>query len=313
MSNTDTSMGTSPFFSVVIPLYNRADCIVETLQSVLDQSFVDFEIVVVDDGSNDQPRPVIDALSDPRIRFFSQPNSGGSAARNKGIDLARGHYIAFLDSDDRFLPAHLETMHRALSHNQGSALSIYSPVIVDRGEGKTFVKPPRAIGVDEDMADYVMRDRGFIQTSGLVVPRDIAAKVRYRMGLPFGQDTDFAVRLFRAGSRFQMTDTPTVIWNDGVDPNRVSAARKGHRVSGWLEEMRPLISRKAYLGYRGWHVAKGLAPTQPLLAMKYYLVAISSGCYGAKLAIAILMQIALPDAYYRRLSDFLIGFVRQKV
>jgi hypothetical protein len=110
-----------------------------------------------------------------------------------------------------------------------------------------------------------------------------------------------------------MTDIPTVVWNDGVDPHRVSAARKGHRVIGWLEEMRPLISRKAYLGYRGWHVAKGLALQQPLLAMKYYLVALFNGCYGPKLAIAVLMQITLPDDYYRRFSDFIIGFSRRKV
>ncbi|MBZ5763441.1 glycosyltransferase [Rhizobium sp. VS19-DR104.2] len=306
-------MDKSPFFSVVVPLYNRVDCIVATLQSVLDQSFGDFEIVVVDDGSIDEPRTTVDAMGDPRIRFFSQVNAGGSAARNKGIDLARGHYIAFLDSDDRFLPNHLETMHDVLSRNPQSDLSIYSPVIVDRGDGKTFVKPPRAIGVNEDMADYVMRDRGFIQTSGLVVPREIAAKVRYRTGLPFGQDTDFAVRLFRAGSRFQMTETPTVVWNDAVDPKRVSAARKGHRIIGWLEEMKPLISRKAYLGYRGWHVAKGLAPQQPSLAMRYYLSALFSGCYGPKLAFAVLLQIALPDEYYRRFSDLVIGLARRNV
>jgi glycosyltransferase involved in cell wall biosynthesis len=180
-------MDKSPFFSVVIPLFNRADCIAETLQSVIDQSFDDFEIVVVDDGSVDNPDRIIEALGDGRIRFFSQPNAGGSAARNRGIDLARGKYIAFLDSDDRFLTAHLETMHRILSGDKSSRLSIYSPVIVDRGEGKTFVKPPRAIGVDEDMADYVMRDRGFVQTSGLVVPREIAAAFRagYRLRSSF--------------------------------------------------------------------------------------------------------------------------------
>lgn len=305
-------MTKQPFFSVVIPLYNRADCIGGTLRSIIDQTFGDYEVIVVDDGSEDSPQEAVERVRDSRIRLVSQPNSGGSAARNKGIDLAVGKYIAFLDSDDRFLPTHLEAMHRALSDDTTLNLSVYSPVIVDRGAGKTFVKPPRSIGPEEDMSDYVMRDRGFVQTSGLVVPSAVAKKVRYRTGLPFGQDTDFAVRLFRAGCKFQMLETPTVIWNDVEDPKRVSASRKGNRVIGWLEEMKPLISRKAYLGYRGWHVAKGLAPRQPVLALTYYFTALINGCYGPKLAMVVMLQIVLPVHSYRRFSDFVIGFTRRE-
>jgi len=183
----------------------------------------------------------------------------------------------------------------------------YSPIIVDRGEGRTFIKPPRALGEHEAMADYVMRDRGFVQTSGLVVPTDIARKVRYRLGLPFGQDTDFAIRLDLAGCKFRMAKAPSVIWNDVFDPARVSAARKGHRVIDWLEEMKPIVSEKAYLGYRGWHVAKGIAPSRPFLACKYFAVAVMKGCYRPKLAIAILLQIVLPTSLYRFLSDKVVS------
>ena len=292
-------------FSVVIPLYNRAPAIAATIASVLAQTFQDFEIVVIDDGSKDNPEPVIAAIGDPRIRLIRQDNAGGGAARNRGIDEARGQFIAFLDSDDSFLPNHLESM-KALLDGTSNTVG-YSPIIVDRGEGRTFIKPPRALGENEAMADYVMRDRGFVQTSGLVVPTDIARKVRYRLGLPFGQDTDFAIRLDLFGCRFQMSKTPTVIWNDMFDPARVSANRKGHRVVDWLEEMRPIVSEKAYLGYRGWHVAKGIAPSQPLLAMRYYATAVVKGCYRPKLAIAILLQIVLPTNLYRSLSDRVVS------
>ena len=94
----------APFFSVVIPVYNRADVFAMALQSVLDQTEQDFEIIVVDDGSTDDPKSAIDRYSDSRIRFLRQENKGGGAARNAGIDLARGRFIAFLDSDDWFLP-----------------------------------------------------------------------------------------------------------------------------------------------------------------------------------------------------------------
>jgi len=295
----------NPVFSVVIPLYNRSHAIKATIDSVLQQSYQDFEIVIIDDGSKDSPEVVIGAIADSRIRLIRQDNAGGSAARNRGIDEAAGQFIAFLDSDDAFLPNHLANMKALLDGTEN--IAAYSPIIVDRGNGRTFIKPPRALGKDEAMADYLMRDRGFVQTSGLAVPTEIARKVRYRLGLPFGQDTDFAIRLYLAGCRFRMSGEPSVIWNDVFDPARVSAARKGHRVVEWLEEMRPVISRKAYLGYRGWHVAKGIAPQKPLLAMYYYFLALFSGCYRPKLAVAVLLQIVLPTNIYRNVADKIVG------
>lgn len=293
-------------FSVVIPLYNRADVLAATLQSVFDQTCQDFEIVIVDDGSKDDPQTVVASIADPRIRLIRQDNAGGSAARNRGIDEARGRYIAFLDSDDRFLPDHLASLAESLEGADDKQI-VFSPVIVDRGDGISFIKPPRAIGADESMADYLMRDRGFVQTSGLVVPAAMAKQVKYRLGLPFAQDTDFAIRLEQAGGRFRMTETPTAVWTDVVDPRRVSALRKGNLVAEWLEQMRPHISRKAYLGYRGWHVAKGIAPSAPLKAARYYSVAVANGCYGAKLCAVVLMQIVLPNHLYQRIANGVVA------
>src|SRR5579871_5705467 len=107
-------MAASPLFSVIIPVYERAAVLGNALQSVLAQTCQDFEIVVVDDGSRDDPKAVVDALHDPRIRLIRQENRGGGAARNRGLDEARGRFVALLDSDDVFLPHHLETMRGLL-------------------------------------------------------------------------------------------------------------------------------------------------------------------------------------------------------
>src|ERR1700754_1943139 len=96
-----------PFFSVIIPAYNRASTLGRAIQSVLDQTCQDFEIVIVDDGSKDDPRTVAESFGDPRIRFIRQENEGGGVARNTAIDNATGRFIAPLDSDDIFLPHHL--------------------------------------------------------------------------------------------------------------------------------------------------------------------------------------------------------------
>ena len=94
-----------PRVSVIIPAYNRADLIEETLDSVFAQTYRDYEIIVVDDGSTDDTRAVLAPLAAAgKLRYTYQENAGLPAARNTGIRMAAGQYVAFLDSDDLFTP-----------------------------------------------------------------------------------------------------------------------------------------------------------------------------------------------------------------
>src|SRR4051794_36269759 len=98
----------NPLVSVVIPAFNRAFILPEALDSVLAQTFKDFELIVVDDGSTDDTEEVLRPYVERRgVRFLPQANQGPAAARNRGIEAARGKYVAFLDSDDLWLPIKL--------------------------------------------------------------------------------------------------------------------------------------------------------------------------------------------------------------
>ena len=111
-----------PFFSVVIPLYNKQNFIAETIENVLKQSFQDFEIIVVDDGSTDNSLSIAKKFKDNRIKIYQQKNSGPSTARNKGIELSESTYIALLDADDIWRENHLEELHRSIQKFPDAAL-----------------------------------------------------------------------------------------------------------------------------------------------------------------------------------------------
>ena len=132
--------GVPGLVSVIIPCFNRADIVGETIGSVLAQSYAKFEVIVIDDGSTDNTREVVSTFADRRIRYFYKANGGLSAARNSGLDAARGEFIAFLDSDDVWhrwkLSAQLEIFARypdvGLIWSDMSTFEVSGEVIAER-------------------------------------------------------------------------------------------------------------------------------------------------------------------------------------
>lgn len=103
-----------PFFSVIIPLYNKSDFITETLLSVQKQTFNDFEVIIVNDGSTDNSLEVLEQFCDNRIQIINQANLGASTARNNGVKKANAKWIALLDADDIWYENHLEELHNSI-------------------------------------------------------------------------------------------------------------------------------------------------------------------------------------------------------
>jgi len=106
-----------PKISVVIPAYNNEETIARTIASVLNQTFADFELIIINDGSQDATLDIINQFEDARIKVFSYPNQGTSASRNSGISHSTGEYVSFLDADDIWLPEKLEMQLKVLQEN----------------------------------------------------------------------------------------------------------------------------------------------------------------------------------------------------
>ena len=111
-----------PFFSVIIPLFNKAEYVERTLNSVLLQSFDDFEVIIVNDGSTDNSLKIAESFTDDRIVIYSKDNKGVSTARNYGVIKATSNYIAFLDADDIWKPNHLDALHNLIVDMPSCAL-----------------------------------------------------------------------------------------------------------------------------------------------------------------------------------------------
>jgi len=242
----------TPFFSIVIPCYNRPEELRRTLQSCLAQDYPDFEAIVVDDGSQEDVASVVDGFGDPRLRYLRQANAGACAARNRGIDAARGHWIALLDSDDTFdrekLSICQDFILRETQTRTGAPDLIFHKIAIDRGAARSWVQPERMPRPGEDMADFLFCGHQHIMTSTLVVRTEVARLVRFDETLPMNQDVDFKVRLAAMGFRSQGIDKVLGWYDDAGSVGLVSRGKHLQRLTAWIEEARPWTERQGLLG-----------------------------------------------------------------
>lgn len=150
-------------FSIVIPLYNKERLITRTLKSVLDQTFTQYEVLIVDDGSTDNSLNMVKSLKDTRIRILSKQNGGVSSARNFGIKNAKNSWIAFLDADDLWHPNHLQETYKAINGNK-KLFWVFSNFVISGNGNENIVNKVNYNGYIADVLDF-LNEGGMIQTS----------------------------------------------------------------------------------------------------------------------------------------------------
>lgn len=200
----------SPVVSVVIPTYNRGDVLGRSIRSVLEQTYSDFEVLVVDDGSSDHTASVVRDFDDSRVNYLAhEENRGAAAARNTGIRAANGEFIAFQDSDDEWLPRKLEKQMAVFDRVPEEVGVVYS-AFYDIAEEETNRVPDTATeSIDGDVHERLL-EFNFISTQVAVVRRGCFRTVGlFDEDLPRLIDWELWIRLSEQ-YRFEFIDEPLV-------------------------------------------------------------------------------------------------------
>lgn len=185
-----------PFFSVVVPLYNKERHIVDAIESVLRQSYEKFEIIIVNDGSIDNSLNRLKVISDPRVKIISQENAGVSAARNKGILNSRFDYIAFLDADDEWEPTFLQEICELINKFPDNGWYATGYALKENGRLENLI--PKDLEKNKKLVDffqYSLFDL-LIHIDSTVIRKSSLDRVGFfPEGVTHGEDQDLFARL----------------------------------------------------------------------------------------------------------------------
>lgn len=186
-----------PFFSVIIPLYNKDKYIENTVNSVINQTYKDFEIIIINDGSTDNSLNIIKSFTDNRIQIINKENQGLCSSRNVGIKMAKGYFIAFLDADDLWMEDFLQTIYNLIKTYKeykvyATNVRLLFPHNVPNLNGASFNTKHELI-----IKNYFEYCKNILGPSSLVIHNEVFKKVGYfDESINYGEEDDFYIRCF---------------------------------------------------------------------------------------------------------------------
>lgn len=256
----------NPFFSIIIPTYNRAHLISKAIESVIAQSFVDWELIIVDDGSIDDTKELIASYqkNDTRIRYIYQKNAERSAARNNGINHSRGDYICFLDSDDYYLKDRLSSLHNFIQGEKTPKNFYYTAITYDFN-GRLDERPERMRG-KENVFEFIVQ--AIIGTPQVILSKEILTKERFDPRWRIGEDMELWLRLARYEDPILIQNQATIVavehehrsvnvkkYNSGLDQLDLfkSIFKKEHSGKELNAKLKRRLSSNAYFSiFKYW-------------------------------------------------------------
>jgi glycosyltransferase involved in cell wall biosynthesis len=210
-------MPTLPLISIIVPVYNRADRIGQTLDSLLAQTQRNYEIILVDDGSTDRTAEVIAPYLNAHVFYYRQENAGAPAARNYGFERSKGKMIVFFDSDDLMLPSRLEEQQKAMQREnaQACAAGFYINLI----GGDTYLPPVQG---QESIMELFINRKLLGSTQSWMFSRELVMQVKgFDTELSCRQDIDIAFRILKLNPKVALLRKPLSLFIDHEGAERI--------------------------------------------------------------------------------------------
>ncbi|OON39697.1 amylovoran biosynthesis protein AmsB [Izhakiella australiensis] len=251
---------TDILFSIVIPAYNASESIKTTLDCVAAQTYKNYEVIIVDDKSNDamQLEQVVRSprYADLNIKLeLSQQKLNGAGARNRGIELATGDFISFLDADDEWREDKLQEVVKQIAMLEAAGKQryiIFSQVNIHQDGAFLKVMPMQPVAATETVAEYLFGCYGFIQTSTIVLKREYAEEIRFDERYIRHQDYDFCIRADKLGYEFIMISQPLATYHLVTS---FGSRHKGESVKYslfWLDSMQQHLTSRDVHTYKAY-------------------------------------------------------------
>jgi glycosyltransferase involved in cell wall biosynthesis len=295
-----------PLVSIILPTYNRAHLLKRSIQSILNQTYKNFELIIVNDGSTDNTREVVENFHDRRIYYVEhEKRRGANAARNTGIKLAKGEYIAFQDDDDIWLPRKLEMQIEVFQNSPQNVGVVYTGCLrIDCERGRAFRLPSIKEKRVEGYIHSNLLKKNFITTTTAVVKREcFQHSGLFDENLPRLQEWDLWIRISKHYS-FKYINLPLVIsyiFRENISRN-----------------LDALISAQTYILYKYFdeisHDLKMLAHHYAVIGSllhmrgkikegrKYLLRGFSRDSTNFRIMSALLFSYLFPEAYKKYLN-----------
>lgn len=269
-------MSGNSLISIIMPAYNAGSYISEAIQSILNQSYPEFELIIINDGSKDHTEEIIQSFAEPRIRFYSQENKGVSAARNVGLQYMKGNYFCFLDADDVLPASSLE--NRLTEFQQDEEISFVDGQVeyfnADFSQKTKIWLPDFEGNPLEDLLS--LTGKCFLGNTWMI-KRKPGISYQFREGLTHGEDLLFYINLARTGGEYGYTSETVLHYRTGHQSamQNLLGLEEGYRqIYSELKSMHDITSQMklTYLNKAKSIVMKSyLGNLQPFAALKSLL------------------------------------------
>ncbi len=303
-----------PLISVIIPAYNSEKTIGDTIESVLNQTFSDFELIVINDGSKDRTLEIVSNIQDPRIKVFSYPNAGVCVSRNRGFQIATGKYVSFLDADDLWTPDKLEAQLKALESNPQAAVAYSWTSRID--ESGQFLYE----GIHPNFSGDVYANliaQNFLDGNPLILSEAFKAVGGYDESFTHCEDWDMYLRLAER-YHFVVVRRPQILYRkspNSLSTNILKMEEGGRRVREKIADRAPehlqqinRIAIKRRYKYYTYKIMEGLPDREKgLIGIRFLWEAIKYDASLLKTRVIwkVLLKIAITVLTPRQVAVFL--------